>query len=171
MKSPASWRLCVERQQRTLGLVIMTVKLPQTVIAEMLAHAREESPNECCGLLIGRRGAVESAVRARNLDAGPTRYLIDPADHFAAMKAARVQGLQVIGAYHSHPASAPTPSPSDVEEATGGSDFLYVIVSPASGEAAGYFLKNGEVVVAELVLNLVRFPRHQPRKPGSGALA
>jgi proteasome lid subunit RPN8/RPN11 len=129
----------------------MTVKLPQTVMAEMLAHARGEAPNECCGLLIGRRGAVESAVRARNLDAGPARYLIDPQDHFAAMKAARAQGLHVIGAYHSHPASAAMPSPSDIAEATGGSDFLYVIVSPARGEATGYFLKNGEVVFAELV--------------------
>jgi proteasome lid subunit RPN8/RPN11 len=117
----------------------------------MLAHAREASPNECCGLLVGRRGAVESAVRARNLEAGPTRYLIDPQDHFAAMKAARAQGLRVIGAYHSHPAGAPTPSPSDIAEATGGADFLYVIVSPASGGATGYVLKNGEVVFAELV--------------------
>jgi proteasome lid subunit RPN8/RPN11 len=129
----------------------VTVKLPQTVIAGMLAHARDEAPNECCGLLIGRRGAVESAVRARNLDAGPTRYLIDPQDHFAAMKTARGQGLHVIGAYHSHPASAALPSPSDIAEATGGSDFLYVIVSPASGETRGYFLKNREVLFVELV--------------------
>jgi proteasome lid subunit RPN8/RPN11 len=126
------------------------VTLPQTVIAEMLAHARDEAPNECCGLLIGRRGAVESAVRARNLEAGPTRYLVDPQDHFAAMKNARARRLLVIGAYHSHPSGAPTPSASDIAEASGGSDFLYVIVSPASGGMTGYFLKNGEVVFVEL---------------------
>ena len=88
----------------------MRVKIPAAVIAEMLAHAREESPNECCGLLVGRRGAVESAVRARNLEAGPTRYLIDPQDHFAAMKAARAEGRHVIGAYHSAPGRRPAPS-------------------------------------------------------------
>ena len=120
-------------------------------MAEMLAHATEAAPNECCGLLVGRRGAVERSVRARNLEAGHTRYLIDPRDHFAAMKAARIEGLHVIGAYHSHPAGAATPSSSDIAEATGGPDFLYVIVSPASRGATGYVVKHGEVVVAELV--------------------
>lgn len=120
-------------------------------MAEMRAHAREALPNECCGLLVGRRGAVEHVVRARNLEAAPTRYLIDPQDHFAAMKAARAQGLLVIGAYHSHPGGAPTPSPSDIAEASGGSAFLYVIVSPSTGSAAGYFLKSGDVVFVDLV--------------------
>ena len=128
----------------------MIVRCPEAVIADMVAHAVEESPNECCGLLVGRRRSVERSVRARNLEAGPTRYLIDPADHLAAMKAARAEGLDVIGAYHSHPSSAPVPSASDIAEASGGVDFLYVIVAPASAAVAGYFIKNGEVIVAEL---------------------
>ena len=129
----------------------VTVKMPAEVMAKMLAHAAEASPNECCGLLTGRRGVIEGAVRARNLEAGPTRYLIDPQDHFAAMKTARAEGLHVVGAYHSHPAGAAAPSPSDIAEASGGPDFLYVIVAPASGDVAGYYVKNGEVIVAELV--------------------
>jgi proteasome lid subunit RPN8/RPN11 len=130
------------------------VLLPQTVLAEMLAHARDESPSECCGLLVGRRGVVDASVRARNLETGPTRYLIDPQDHFAAMKAARARGLHVIGAYHSHPAQAAgvlAPSPSDIAEASGGSDFLYVIVSPVDGGAVAYFVKRGAVVLVNLV--------------------
>ena len=129
----------------------MKVKMPAAAVAEMLAHAADELPNECCGLLVGRRGAVERAVRARNLEAGPTRYLIDPQDHFNAMKQARSEGLRVIGAYHSHPASEAVPSPSDLAEASGGPDFLYVIVAPASGTIAGYFLKNGDAIAVELV--------------------
>jgi proteasome lid subunit RPN8/RPN11 len=127
------------------------VTIPAAVVAEMLAHARDALPNECCGLLVGRRGAVASVVRARNLEAAPTRYLIDPQDHFAAIKVARAQGLRVTGAYHSHPKGAPTPSPSDIAEASGGSEFLYVIVSPSTGSAAGYFLKNADVVFVDLV--------------------
>jgi proteasome lid subunit RPN8/RPN11 len=57
----------------------------------------------------------------------------------------------VMGAYHSHPAGAPTPSASDIAEATGGADFLYVIVSPASEAVSGYFLKRGEVVFVDLI--------------------
>jgi len=117
----------------------------------MLAHAREESPNECCGLLVGRRGAVDRAVRARNLEAGPTRYLIDPQDHIDAMRDARAEGRHVVGAYHSHPAGAAVPSPSDIAEASGGPDFLYVIVAPVTGTVGGYFVENGEAIAVELV--------------------
>ena len=132
----------------------MQVRLPQAVLAEMLAHARDESPKECCGLLIGVRGAIESTVRAHNLDETTTRYLIDPKDHLDAMKAARARGLHVIGAYHSHPAHADGPlgpSPSDLAEASGGADFLYVIASPLTGAVAGFFVKRGAAVSVDLV--------------------
>lgn len=109
----------------------------------MLAHAREEAPRECCGLLVGRGESVVRSVRARNLDATATRYLIDPEDHFAAIRAARVEGLEVVGAYHSHPSSAPVPSPADVAEANNGSDFLYVIVSLVNEGVHAYRIDAG----------------------------
>ena len=99
------------------------------VVDAMLQHARSELPNECCGLLIGAADRVERVARARNLKASPTRYLVDPVDHFAAIKRARADGLAVVGAYHSHPASPPVPSATDVAEATLGTG-VSIIVSP-----------------------------------------
>lgn len=110
-------------------LVIPVIGISKHVIADILAHAREEAPRECCGVLVGRPEYVVRSIRARNLDATATRYLIDPEDHFAAIRSARAEGLEVIGAYHSHPSSAPVPSPTDVAEANSGADFVYVIVS------------------------------------------
>jgi len=104
----------------------------------MVAHAREEAPRECCGLLVGRGNTVVRSVRARNLDPKATRYLINPEDHFAAIRAARADGFDVVGAYHSHPASAPVPSATDITEANSGTDFLYVIVAPETEEVRGY---------------------------------
>jgi proteasome lid subunit RPN8/RPN11 len=130
--------------------VLVKVKIPSAVMNEMLAHAREAVPNECCGLIVGRRGEVESVIRARNLETIPTRYLIDPQDHFAAIKTARAQGLRVTGAYHSHPSGEPVPSASDIAEASGGRDFLYVIVSPVTGGATGYFVDNGSAILVDL---------------------
>lgn len=124
------------------------MKIAQRVIDDVLAHAREQAPQECCGLLIGDRLMIESSVRARNREASPTRYLIDPEDHFAAIHSARAAGKRVVGAYHSHPASPPEPSESDIAEASGGADFLYLIVSlkvPAA-ELFAYRLKHGTVV-------------------------
>lgn len=112
----------------------------------MLQHARAEAPRECCGLLVGKGESVVRSVRARNLDAKGTRYLIDPEDHFAAIRAARAEGLEVVGAYHSHPASAAVPSPTDVAEANSGPEFLYVIVSLMNDDVQAYRTAEGQFV-------------------------
>jgi proteasome lid subunit RPN8/RPN11 len=117
--------------------------ISSSVITEMLDHARAEAPRECCGLLIGKGESVVRSVRARNLDVKATRYLIDPEDHFAAIRSARGDGLEVIGAYHSHPSSAPVPSATDIAEANSGSDFLYVIVSLVGDEVRAYRIEAG----------------------------
>lgn len=109
----------------------------------MLAHAREEAPRECCGLLVGTGDSVVRSVRARNLDTKPTRYLIDPGDHFAAIRAARADNLEVVGAYHSHPSSAAVPSATDIAEGNSGSDFVYVIVSLVSDDVRAYRIEAG----------------------------
>ena len=102
----------------------------------VVAHAREAAPDECCGLLLGRGGGIAEAVRARNAADEPgTRFLIDPHDHFAAIRMARGRGLDVIGFYHSHPRSAAEPSARDRAEFSY-PDHFYLIVS-LSVEAAG----------------------------------
>lgn len=108
------------------------------VIALVRRHAAEASPQECCGLLIGTPDRIVHAHRARNVHASTTRYLIDPADHFAAIRQAREAGLDVIGAYHSHPASPPVPSATDLDEAL--PSFFYLIVGPRSGDVGLFSL-------------------------------
>jgi proteasome lid subunit RPN8/RPN11 len=91
------------------------------------AHARDAWPEECCGLLLGTAGSIETAYRARNEHDEPgTRYVVRPDDHFAAIRLARAQALEVVGAYHSHPAGQPRPSATDRVEAHAGG-FIYLI--------------------------------------------
>jgi len=85
-------------------------------------------------MLVGTAGAIASAVRARNLSAEPSRFLVDPHDHIQARRAARAAGRDVVGFYHSHPHSAALPSPTDLAEASY-PGHVYVIVSLA-GDAA-----------------------------------
>ena len=95
----------------------------------MVRHARACAPDEGCGLLLGRDGEIVEAVRARNVAGDPaTRFLIDPGDHFAAIRTARARGLAVVGFYHSHPRTAPEPSVRDRDEFTY-PGHLYAIVS------------------------------------------
>ena len=95
---------------------------PVTIVGAALdaavAHAREASPGECCGVLLGRRQDIADSVRTRNLATDPNRYLMDPADHIAARRQARRRGLEVVGFYHSHPRRDARPSPADLADAS-----------------------------------------------------
>ncbi len=79
-------------------------------------------------MLIGRSDEVVEAVPARNAADRPTRFLIDPQDHFDAIRSARSRQLEVVGYYHSHPHSPARPSATDLAEATY-PDHLSLIVS------------------------------------------
>ncbi len=84
----------------------------------LIAHAREESPRECCGLLLGRGDELAEVRRARNVASSPaTRFVIDPKDHIDARRDGRSRGLEILGFYHSHPHGAAMPSATDVAEA------------------------------------------------------
>ena len=108
------------------------MKIRQTIFDQIVAHALEERPNECCGLLIGTSEVVEDAVRARNVRRSATRFQVEPADHFAAIRKARSTGFEVIGAYHSHPNGPSCPSETDRLRLTDPTMF-HVIVSLAHG--------------------------------------
>lgn len=120
------------------------LRLPPDVRAALIAHATKESPNECCGLLIGKGTAVTASHPARSTVASRTRFTINPADHFVAIRKARAEGLDVVGAYHSHPASTALPSASDIAEASDGAP-LMVIVSllPPAPIVRAFMLERG----------------------------
>lgn len=109
------------------------VAVAGAVLDELVARAVAGAPDEQCGLLMGGPDVVLRAHPARNLDASPRRYTVDPVDHFAALRAARAEGLAVVGAWHSHPAGPPIPSATDLAEAA--PDFLYLIVGLAPAPA------------------------------------
>jgi len=104
------------------------LEISKAAVDAILAHAREALPGECCGLLIGTPLRIDGAQRARNLEPGSTRFLIDPRDHFAAIHAARESRRFVVGVYHSHPRGPAAPSPADLAEASY-DDYVYLIVS------------------------------------------
>jgi proteasome lid subunit RPN8/RPN11 len=111
-----------------------SVRISRHVIDAIVDHARRDAPLECCGLLAARDGVIDESIPTRNLKASPVAFLIDPADHFAALKRTRAERREIVGAYHSHPRSPAVPSATDLAEAHY-EEFLYVIVSLAGAEA------------------------------------
>jgi proteasome lid subunit RPN8/RPN11 len=110
----------------------IAIELTRAVREDIIAHARESDPAECCGLLLGAGERIDRPFRARNIEASLSRFQIDPLDHFAAIRAARASGRRVMGVYHSHPSTDATPSASDLAEASY-AEYLYVIVGLRSG--------------------------------------
>jgi len=100
----------------------------------MLAQARAELPNECCGLFAGRLdaegrcGKVEQRYPLVNAAASPREYLSEPAGMFAGFKDWRDRGLELLAIYHSHPSSAPIPSRTDLERNCYGPDVIDLII-------------------------------------------
>ena len=98
---------------------------------EMIAHSREEDPNECCGILAGKDGMVQELYRITNTAKSPYRYLMDPQEHLNADLDSERKGMEFVAFYHSHTHSPAYPSGTDVRMAlqSGYLDVHYVLVS------------------------------------------
>ena len=103
------------------------------MLDRIVAQARAEAPNECCGIVGTRDGQAVSLYPVRNAAASPLRYEIDPRDQLRVFEALDDAGLEVGAIYHSHTRSAPEPSQTDVNLAFY-PEAVYVIVGVA-GEA------------------------------------
>jgi proteasome lid subunit RPN8/RPN11 len=90
--------------------------LLQSHLAEVIQHARQEARRECCGLIGGNDARTQTVYPLRNVAADPlVTYEAAPEDLFAAQRAMRDSGEQLLAIYHSHPRSNdPQPSETDV---------------------------------------------------------
>lgn len=111
------------------------MKISQALIDEMVTHAREDLPNECCGMIGGRDGAATRVIRVENAAASPLRYEMDPQGQIQAYNAIQENGEELLGIYHSHTRSAAYPSQTDVNQAVAWPEQVYVIVSLENEEA------------------------------------
>jgi [CysO sulfur-carrier protein]-S-L-cysteine hydrolase len=131
------------------------MRIAGELIDEIVAHAREDLPNECCGMLGGRDGEATRVIRVENAAASPLRFEMDPQGQYDALKEIEADGGELLAIYHSHTKSAAYPSQTDVNQAVNWPDAIYVIVSLQDAEAPdvkAYWLKDLEIADAELVV-------------------
>ena len=104
------------------------MKLPQEIVDEMIAHAKEDAPNECCGIIAGDNGSAVKLFRATNAEASPYRYSVDSNDLFRIHRECEANEWDFLAIYHSHTASEAYPSPTDVRLAFW-PEAYYILVS------------------------------------------
>ena len=133
----------------------MTLIIKKSDIQRIIGHCRVGLPNESCGMLGGKDGAVEKVYCMTNAKPGPDYYEMDPEEQFRVMKDVRDSGLELIGLFHSHPHGQAYPSSVDVAQAywpgtelPNYPDAVYVIVSFMDREnpvIRGFSIEEGNV--------------------------
>lgn len=101
----------------------------------MVAHALEERPHECCGMLAGKNGVITRLFRATNVAENKNvRYEVDGAEVIRILHEIDDAKMEHLGIYHSHPRSEGYPSATDRRLAA--YDVLYFVVGLSGGETA-----------------------------------
>ncbi len=112
--------------------------MPDDVLAEVVAHARRDLPNECCGLIAGtisnNVGVASVSFPITNDATRSTEYETNPHDMLFAFRAIRESGQELLAIYHSHPTSAPVPSRRDRARNSYGESVVHIIVGFAGNE-------------------------------------
>ena len=129
------------------------MQIRRHVLERLAAHAAAEAPLECCGLLVGTTSLIDESVPTANIAASPVRFQVDPRDHLHLQRTLRGTPRAIVGSYHSHPASQPVPSPTDVAQAHY-PEFVHVIVSlasPGDPEIRAFRIRSGNVAAVDLV--------------------
>jgi len=130
------------------------MKITRTLYEEMIAHAREEAPNECCGMVGTGDGQAVEVYRAVNAEASPLRFRIDPEEQLDLHNRIEQAGLELGAIYHSHTRTEPRPSQTDINFAKLWPGVLWIIVGLANGEpdVRTWRIDDGRVADAELVV-------------------
>jgi len=151
--------------------------IPQTIVDEMVAHARKLDPFECCGLLAGTKGTISRHYPITNTVAhddqavevfdqanvkqlgdlsetarAEVAYFMDPREMLAAFKDMRSRQLELVAIYHSHTRSPAYPSMTDVGLAYY-PDAAYIIISlehPNAPDIKAYWIRDRKVTPARL---------------------
>ncbi len=125
------------------------------MLDEIVAHALEDSPDECCGIVAGTEGRATKVFRARNQMASPLAYDVHPQDLLRITEEIDEAGDELAGIYHSHTRSAPEPSQTDINLAVNWPDPLYLICGVAdsnSPQVRAWKIRDGSVEEVELVV-------------------
>lgn len=94
----------------------MSIKIPRSIVDDIINQARAEHPRECCGLLGGSDSHARNRYPLQNRSPEPERrYFVAPEELFGAMRRMRDLHDELVVIYHSHPRTPAYPSQTDIE--------------------------------------------------------
>ena len=124
------------------------------LIERIVAHARRDFPNECCGMVAVRDGRAVSVHEAENVAHSPLRFEVDGLEVHRTIEQIEDSGGALGAIYHSHTRSEPYPSQTDINFAAGwpGVEWLIVGLRRGSDEVVlrSYTIDDGRVSEVEV---------------------
>ncbi|MDZ7728998.1 MAG: M67 family metallopeptidase [Dehalococcoidia bacterium] len=132
-------------------------RLKRELIDEMIAHAREEAPNECCGLLASKDGVIVATHRAKNAEESPYRFSVDAKEQMRIQDEMDEAGSDWAGFYHSHTGSPAVPSPTDIRQMSTffGPPYVHFVIGIAdrdNPEVRAWYIEDGDRIEHEYEL-------------------
>jgi [CysO sulfur-carrier protein]-S-L-cysteine hydrolase len=132
------------------------MRISQALLDELVAHAREEAPNECCGIVAiqhqgspdGQSARAATVYRTINTAASPLKFEVDGKQLLGLIDTIEADGRELGAIYHSHTRTAPYPSQTDINFAANWPGIEWVIVGladRAAPEIHSYLIESGRV--------------------------
>jgi [CysO sulfur-carrier protein]-S-L-cysteine hydrolase len=130
------------------------MRIQHQLLDEMIAHARAEAPNECCGMVASRDGDAVRVFPATNAEASPFRFVIDAHEQLEIHNEMEAAELDLGAIYHSHTRTEPRPSQTDINFSKAWPGVLWIIVGLAGQEpdVRTWRIDDGKVSEADLVV-------------------
>lgn len=127
--------------------------IERNVTDHIVAHAEQDAPIEACGYLLGLRDRITRCRPMTNAEGREDHFSFVPQEQFAAYKSARQEGLEILGAYHSHPVTPARPSAEDTRLLID-PRLIYIIVSLLDGSKMikGFHIRDGKVEEEQLII-------------------
>lgn len=122
------------------------------MVDRIVAHARRDHPDECCGVVAGRDGVPSRLFEMENAERSPTGFMFDSAEWLRVYREIDDADEDLLVVYHSHTATEAYPSRTDIRWSvnTPGTSWLLVSTRSADLELRSYTIEDGVVTEEEV---------------------
>jgi proteasome lid subunit RPN8/RPN11 len=122
------------------------------MVDQVLAHARRDHPDECCGVISALDGRASRLFEMVNAERSPTGFTFDSAEWLRVYRDIDDADEQPWVVYHSHTMTEAFPSRTDIRwsETAGFPYWLLVSTRSDEDEVHAYTIADGAVTEVDL---------------------
>ena len=132
--------------------------LPKAFLDQVVAHARRDHPDECCGVIAGKDGVATRVFEMSNAERSPTGFTFESTEWLRVYREVDDADEELLAVYHSHTATEAYPSRTDIGLAMEPNAHYVLVSTREHGNSEGpvefrsYRIVDGEVTEEEVAV-------------------